>query len=1852
MGNAIDHSTLNWVKQEIDETLKQARHALEAYVENPADVTQLRFMYNYIHQVHGTLYMVELYGAALLTEEMEKLSQALMADEVSQKDSAYELLMRSIIQLPDYLEKIQSGLRDDPLILMPLLNDLRAARGEHLLSESVLVAPHLKTEVKVPVTRKDTGMDGQQLAKKLRHHFQLGLLGWYRNQDPTGSLKKLRMVLTQLEEGCDEEILVRIFWVASGLVEALLDGGLGASVAMNKMLGQVDREVKRLIDEGENTLAQSASPDLLTNLLYYIIRATSAGPRVLEIRQRFELNTALASSQEIDSARQSLSGPNSALLETVSVAIREYLTQVKDALDLFLRGERRNIPELNVPAELLRKIADTLGMLGLGRPRKTILEQEESLLKILAGTKIPTEDALMDIAHALLKVESTLERLAKTGGDKTKIGLSPENENENESESESEEEAPRLDLGELRDIQSTLLDEIAVNMAKVKDAIVSFIDSPWEPSVLNDVPKLFNEIQGGMKIVELHRPSALVGGVKAYVTHELLEKKRQPNQEELDTLADVIASVEYYLEAMPEQRAGSESMLETAGQALEKLGYPAVVQGTAGGSLANEGGDKTFSSHKAVSGAAAAGAGEVSTENAAPVARVERLEDISWEVSEKPKSMKAPKSVGEKSAPQAETKAPEIKTTGKTAPNKAAKALAQAEASRKLLSEVDDDILSIFIEEAREESAVIAELFPKWKRNPDNQDALSRIRRAFHTLKGSGRLVGETEIGEFAWAFENVFNRLLDHTVVPNPDLVQLIDQAVSALPKLIVSVETRAMHEVDVEELSRRAFHLVQNEKYLPEESLSPELNEVTVFAPTNPVLVSKFSEPTTETRSESTASAADVMDPVLYDIFSKESAGHLQEIHRFLDNAKASGMFQVTENLVRSLHTLHGSARMAGSAGIAELAGLLEKYSKTALGNDNPLNEEGLACLAQGMEATKVLLAQINQAATTIPNTRPLVVRIQDLYEFELHEQARRVNQIDEDSDVKVDSLESVSAAEEQAEYDLELLEVFLEEATEILDSSEAILRRLKQSPADAQIVSELQRELHTLKGGARMAGIGPIGDLAHAVESLLTDISEERLDNSPEIVDLMHQVLDRLFAMLETTHQRAKVLPVPGLVEAIDRVRAGELPQLRESSQDLEEIIITSPEYNGEVATENADDGRDAGSKSSSGDRAMQGAIAEAQTAELFDFPTAPALKKAVPKPKPLALPAVDEMRATGTGSAIGSHDSVRVRADLLDNLVNYAGEVSIYRSRLEQQNTVLGGNLDEMGHTVGRLQEQLRKLEIEAEAQILYRHEREGTARSDFDPLELDRYSQVQELSRGLSESINDISSIKTLLDNLLRESDTLLLQQARINTELQEGLMRTRMVPFSQIGTRLRRIVRQTCQELEKEADLEIIGEHGEVDRTVLERITAPIEHMLRNSLSHGIESARRRRDLGKPEKGRLSIDISRHGSEVILKVADDGAGMDFKAIRKKAIEKGLIDRQADVSDQDVMQFILESGFSTAEKITQISGRGVGMDVVNSEIKQLGGILDIESKPNEGSTFTIHFPLTLAMNHALMVNAGEELYAMALSGIEGIVRISHDDLAGYIADSKKAYEYAGNQYHVQKLSQLLGITADLGTLSKVAPLLLIRSGDYRVALQVDNLMGSREIVVKSIGAQLSTVRGISGATILGDGRVVLILDVASLVRMSATMKAQSAREVRRRTTIDEQHRPTIMVVDDSITVRKVTTRLLERNNMLTLIAKDGVDAIAILGESIPDLMLLDIEMPRMDGFELATYIRNEPRLRHIPIIMITSRTGDKHRNRAAEIGVNGYLGKPYQELDLLNRIRELLKDTYGDTAVNH
>ena len=2004
---AMSHAVLGWVKPELDETLRLVRQEIEAFVEAPADTSRMRFCAGYLHQVQGTLRMVELYAPAMVAEELELLAKALQDGGANDRDEACATLMRGAVLLPDYLERLQDGHRDIPIVLLPLLNEIRAARGAPGLNESMLFPPGSRDD---------------------------------------------------------------------------------------------------------------AAP----------------------------------SEAEIDHARSSLSGRNRELLDTVGNAVKEELLRVKDALDLHLRtGSAPG--ELESQVTELGNVADTLGMMGLGVARDVVLQQRDTLRDVASGARPADEGTLLDVAGALLYVDASLDdQVARLGsGDAV----------QDPSAAESQ-----------RTVE-VLAQEAIINFAGARERFVAFIETNWDHAELAEVPRLLDEVAGALRMLELGQAGDYVVGVKRYVSGELIGKKRVPGGQQLDTLADAMASLEYYLEALRERRPNREDILEITRGSLEALRYwplPADIVAPVEASVADA---PVAAPTPAVDAPAAAqtdaaadappavsfGALSLEPLDAAPAssanAGANPFDPVGFE-----EDTIAPPATIEVEKPPIDVTADTDDSTAIDMPVEASDAadvsapvvdpdalpdlrheIAAAAAAVPSAvvggfdgdsTDIDDDIREVFLEEFDEEIVNLRQLLPAWRSNTEDLERLRPIRRVFHTLKGSGRLVGAKTLGEFSWKVENMLNRVLDRTRAPSHAVEVLLEQACDALPQLNAALRGQGSVTADLAGLQAVADRLAAGEDayYSAEPGVAQdETADVVEPTPIAPTAVVADAPVAFEPEAEGTPAS---VDAVLREILEAEVDNHLDTVDHWLQKAQVEPT-PVSEELLRAIHTMNGALAMADVPEITQVTAAAEQYTKRLLAAGETPSAEGVAAFADTAQAIRrsvaalqapspripvfaALAGQLRALSDGLPDVRhgaqivddtrqgtyvgqtptvaasvgptdvellamdlsayldaeaangaggfgiaapadggtpdkvetpsaeqvagepadavtsldapavpetpapveqsvtfydldyrilpraqapepelaapageeaqeadataeveeivvaeadtdlaedavpaidepvlasdetapaaeddtlavdgdlpaflaeeetaapadagdgeaaadeaPSVVAddaadhaaepdeaapvalsdadaaaeldaagAADPAEAEAEEieavavEADAVETIDvsmatveedvdmteepfvvtadEASDVDVvaadeadvalsvddtaaddaspdvstfdDTVETTdideaaeAAAEERAPLDVEavasveveepamtapadmpepeealdltgldldLVEIFIEEGNDLLDHSDDLIAKLRETPEDRALITSLQRDLHTLKGGARMAGIHAVGDLGHAIESMLESIAGQRTELDRRAIQLLERGFDTLHAQLaRVTARRAVTIPDGMIAEFNARARGIELPD------------------------------------------------APAAT----DAPAAPV--ELAPLSAPIdtdatAAPAEEEF------FPVGQQEQVRVRADLLDRLVNNAGEVAIYRARLEQQLGAFRGAMAELDRTNIRMHDQLRRLDLETEAQIVARYQREHDKQDPtFDPLELDRFSTLQQLSRALAESAADISGLQGVLDDLARQYDSLLQQQSRVSSELQDGLMRARMLPFEGIVPRLRRVLRQAATETHKQVSLQFSGTHGEMDRNVLDRMTAPLEHLLRNSVAHGLETPKERRKAGKPEEGTVHVALRREGSEMVLEVTDDGAGLNRDAIRKRAEQRGLLQPGAVLPDSALDRLILEPGFSTADKVSQLAGRGVGMDVVYNEVRQLGGSLEISSVPGKGATFTLRLPQTLAVSQAVFVQIGETQFAVPVAAVSGIGRISH---ARFSAGAG-SYHYAGEDYPLYNLGHLVGQGAAKAEGQPQVPLLLVRSGDLRAAVAVDQVLGNREIVVKPVGPQIASIPGIYGATITGDGSVVVILDAAPLVRRHLAQPQEPAAQA---PAVEQRRVPLVMVVDDSLTMRKVTSRVLERHNFEVSAARDGVEALEKLEERVPDLMLLDIEMPRMDGYELATAMKADPRFKDVPIVMITSRTGDKHRQRAFDIGVQRYLGKPYQELDLMRNVYDLL-----------
>ncbi len=1894
----VQYNSLSWVKKQLDAVLHEAQTSLSDYIEDNANTTALEQCIEHLRLVYGTLQMVEVYGAAMLAEEMEQTARAQLEGRIEKPEDVYDVLMRAMLQLPDYLEGLQAGNQDAPIVLMPLMNDMRAVRKEKLLSESVLFMPDINA-----VDIEELGLDATAIepgkltreARRLRTHYQLGLLDILRNNKCSAGLKRTQAVLAALQKVTADDTVKRFWMVASALLEAIEDDEeLQSNISVKGLLGAIDRQIKLLVDVGEDKFIGQISQELLKNMLYYVGSSRSTGPRVSKIKQAYNLEELLSDKSSAEQINASMGGINAELFDTVSQGIREDLATVKDTLEIFMQSSDKDVEQLSPVVRQIEKIADTYGMLGFGSTRQNVLDQRLEMEKIITGESEASEQRVLEIAGALLAAESKLDDYIAG-----KSGLVSE-----------DDEGRIIPSSEYRKVLVTVIEEGHKNFVDAKEAILAYANGSSDESHLETVMQRLEEVRGVAMMLSAERVEKLISNLMEYVRVALQAHHRQPDSQEQDTLADVVTSIEYYFEALSEGRPGVDQGLLTGERAQADLN--GIIKQYGEPASADTDSDEEELAEPVV----------ITDDSDEPEVVLEITAPAEHELEQQTTSPEL--------EPAFELESEHDLPAAK--PVESVKTAAAAHEEYEILSEdADEEIVEIFIEEADEVMGSLNEHVPKWKQNYQDEESLTVIRRNFHTLKGSGRLIGAALIGEFSWKIENLLNRVLDKKIEVTDELLTLLDDVLTVVPQLIEQLRGNREPITNIYQLMTAAVALtegrtvgvleaeesLENEhvRAAAEENQPPPLETPVNYSsgqdygadevmevsgdisPEDEMFLDALNDMDAEEKiafsapvdsdeislemTDTIASEDDIFDlsetddfnirleqssldddddefvieidesseqdevesnvglhmsSMLFQIYYDESNNHLRIIKELLNkHYLGEQKLEASDDLIRALHTLFGSARTAEIEAIAEIAGVSEKYAVARQDASSRLIPDAVVeIITEVVSAIETMLMQLK--ANNLPETnKALLDRMSKAVQDELQQQLQHQPPAEQvmPSQSKVESEpvvteEPVQHAPAEALYtygdvDDDLIDIFLEEAEELLEDLEDTLGKLHENEEDAASLIELQRHMHTLKGGARMASLVPVGDLTHVLESMVLALSEHKIEANKVFFDVLHESLDALNNMLGNVKQRQPISASGNLVERIEAIMRGEVVEQRTVERfDVEVDDLLSEEANEplteevpgpEIQMQNPEAGND------------MAAEAEALKRRKSD--------RSEEKPH-------WGERATDVNFK-DSQEQVRVRADLLNNLVNYAGEVNIHHARMGKQITDVGYNLKELNQTVIRLKEQLRKLEIETEIQIRSSYEKEADDYDEnFDPLEMDRYSTLQQLARSLSETASDVDSIKNILSDIVGDAETLLLQESRISTDLQEGLMRTRMVRFGGMSTRLRRIVRQTAREMGKEINVEIIGEEEELDRTVLDRVVAPLEHMLRNAVAHGIELPKDRLIAGKFEAGNIKISVGRQGTSVVVKVEDDGSGINTDAIRKKAIKQGLLAEDNELSNYDVLQFILKSGFSTAEEVTQVAGRGVGMDVVDSEIKQLGGVLEIDTERGKGSSFKIRLPLTLAINQALLVSTGDDIYAVPLASIEGVVRITGTELQSFYDSGDLEYTFNNVNYELKHLgSMLTGHQQNYAEEGQLFPVLLVHVGDQHFALHVDDLLGRREIVIKPVGMQISAVRGIAGATILADGRVVLILEMSALVIGDSLFKevvTEAPVEV-----VVEETEPTIMVVDDSITIRKVTARILERHNMKVILATDGVDATNKLQEEVPDLMLLDIEMPKMDGFELATYMRNEDRLKGIPIIMITSRTGIKHKERAKTIGVDQYLGKPFQEEELMKNINELL-----------
>ncbi|WP_305823441.1 hybrid sensor histidine kinase/response regulator [Massilia brevitalea] len=1881
--STFDTGPLSWVIGEIRDALERSGSALnDAAARSPeARPTLLLHAKTHLHQAHGALQMVDVEGVELLTAAAERALDAFKDRSLDCTAEHAKTVRDAYGAIGEYLEELVAGAAPQPVRLFPYYRALQELLGAERVHPSDLLVVDTSVTLDLPAS-SDAGAPDYA---GCRARFEKSLLPYLKSVDPQHAQALADAIAPLAASG---DAYARTFWTALHAFAALVgSGALPADLYVKQLFGQINLQLRRL------SQGQASLPDaLLRDALFFIAAVPTGGDEdedeVAALRRVFRLGGAVPANY----AERRYGRVDPAALKEA----KEALARSKSDWDqLAVHADGTREADFNAALATLAGASDRLGAPALAQLLRELGQAASD--SIACGR---SDQFGLEMAAAMLFVEHGLDQVRQL----------PE------------------DFGQHAEVVGQRLLALAAG-ATPPDA------PPWQSELAGRIQQsqtvavLAGEIKSGLRQVE-----------------KLLDDyydQPQLKRGALDQAAPLLHGIEGALRILDQDEAARAAVhVRDAVRGLGQGDGDVAAQAAPLHNIARNIGVLGFFTDMLAQNSDSA------RTRFAFDADAGLLRELSIEQAQA--QAQAHAQLGAQANGHDAAPAAQVSTPPAAVPAPQAAQAAQPDA-------IDAELLEIFVTEAGEVLDTVDGTLPQLHANPAAQDALIIVRRAFHTLKGSARMVGLEEFAATAAALERVMNVWLADGRAATPDLLALAAHAHAQLLPWVAElahsgqsarsgvglvaaaervqaggafVEDEAPDEVAAAEAvpaAQPADAAAEPEPFAephdalqaapeteaeaaPETEFEGEQHEAQPV-PTNVFALPAATRPLPE-QDDSMRRVGELDIPLaLYNIYVAETDELLRTLERDFGEWRHEPGREVTPDALKAVHTLAGTSATVGfdalhdlaqalettlehlgepaplldaaqhdvlDAVLARVRDMLQTFARGELAPGQPELLDALATLrarftaqqaddlygdvpqdlAQRLDALFAdtydsLMADPQPELIPAPAAAPagaaatddidalFGLDIDDLFDSPAPAPAP-IAPVDEPAAESVSDTDTLAAAEADFADSIELAEpepIELPIEFDIAAPEEpepAYEPEPEPEPAvqpEAETAGAPETAADNLAAPELEAVALPVTlDAAVAAPLAGEPVLHDELDPDllpvflEEAADLLPQIGNGLRQWQQDPSDTG---PAQGLLRTLHTVKgsarmAGAM-RIGQHTHELE-TQIENMVHAGTTAPGAFDE------LMASYDQVLvlfeqlvKPAALEAEGAE----PAAAAPGAAADAP---ILPALPAAPADAQGEA--RTPLVRVRADILDRLVTQAGEVSITRSRLENQMGVLKTALNDFSDNLGRLRRQLREVEMQAESQIASRMSIAGER--EFDPLEFDRFTRLQELTRMMAESVNDVASFQESLARSVDGANEELAAQSRMTRDLQRDLMRVRMVPFASLSERLFRVARQTAKETDKRVNLDIRGGGVEIDRSVLEQMAAPFEHLLRNAIVHGIEPRAARTAAGKNETGEVLVQVSQQGNEVVLQFSDDGAGLDLERIRAKARAQGLAEPDAELSDKDAAELIFAPGFSTADTLTELAGRGVGMDVVRSEAQALGGRVVIASSAGQGTRFTIHLPLTLAVTQVVLVASAGKTYALPSTLVEQVMPVREPDLQA--AAAAGVLEVQGQVLPFHYLPALLGEGGTFEPGMRSRPVMLLHSGGERIALQVDEVLGNREVVIKNLGPQLARVPGIAGATVLGSGDIVLILNPLALGRNAGT--AVPMVDVPQHP-VPAVHKPMVMVVDDSLTVRRVTQRLLEREGYRVALAKDGVDALEQLPEVRPDLMLVDIEMPRMDGFDLVRHVRGDAATHAIPVIMITSRTADKHRNYAMGLGVNAYFGKPFQEPVLLGAIAGLL-----------
>jgi len=1937
VGASQDVAPLAWVIDEIRTAFGHALAGVRAFLGNKQDLDNLRDARNQIHQSNGALQLLDLRGVALVAEAVEQLLHRWEGEPDECVPSAVRCVESALSAVRAYLESLLSGRPNQPIRLYPYYREILQLNRASRVHPADLVFPDLSRRPAFHnIDARPFTTDQLRIRRVL---YEEGLLGFLRNADDPRARRQMRDALCELEHLPQRGLARSFWWVVRGLLDALDSQRVSVDLDLKRLLARLNLQLRRLVEGG-----QVVAERLMVDALYYVGRSDEKVARVAEIKRLYGLDALIP--PDFERATLTAVDPDSV------ASLREALSQAKALWGQLVTSTAPNPTRYRQEIENARGAATRLQ----APPLADVLAQIGRVTDGFAQLAPAVRESLgLEVASALLFVETGADELPQLDpefGERSRrmverlrgAALGQELPEAGPWLSELARRAQdRLSMG-------TVVAETQATLREIEQRLDRFFRNPSQREELVGIGPLVDQVCGVMSILGHEEPVAALRNVQHSVA-QFADGSAPPTQDEFSRIAQNLGAIGFFVETLAQDGAPPRGMFRydpASGQFSADL-----AQFQTAGSTEAAGADDDSATPYALEERVLAATPADNIE-AASKQRLQKAQALAERLAVSPEDRAFQQQLAEVLGQLAHDADLLDSSSLRALASDATRALSSLQqgggrdAALELLDRLTPskpvvpqptapmpvsqsaaarELHEIFVGEGTEVLDSIVEHLGLLRAQPQDLGLMTTVRRGFHTLKGSGRMVGLKNFAEGAWAVEQCFNVWLAQERPATQNLLELARRASDQMREWLNDVAHDPNASIDAAPLIRMAQavreagslaapaghaipdlmggHAPPKDDGSAETDGSPALpipaapevdfeltpttgdeslrgsaiqadgSEVegsTPFEEDGPqtVLPIEFGEfalgraapvdPAQELAelvglarietfsleglpSDQTRRIGEVeISHGLYSVFLNEADEAIRALAQDIGEWRYEPQRVVSAGTLRRAHSLAGITATVGLQPVNEIAEPLEHLMHELAG------EHGLAPALEPSEfdvldrAVERMRAMLHEFATgTYPESSPLEASaVLELLGVMRAQIEHRHQQAMDQASVPVElvmvpaaptvvspeaapegepELQAVpgpvAAVPERAfapdqdlmpvapvqarlvtraatplrdELDADLLHVFVTEAHDLLPAIGIGLRSLAVNPNDREVARDLMRCLHTVKGSARMAGAMRLGELVHEMETRIE--SAMQLVSVPSVVieDLQGQ-FDQALSLFDDLHAPTQptLQPAHGLeADAAAAAAATAAPELE------------------------AD---------------------EAESEPPGTMLTAQPVREAEAEPeKPAATPV-----------APVSAPFIRVRADVLDRLVDHAGEVSIARSKLETEVGTLRGSLTDLTENIQRLRNQLREVEIQADAQIQARSDQLARESATFDPLEFDRFSRLQELTRMLAESVEDVAMVQSTMLKGLQLADNDLSAQSRLTRELQQQLMRVRLVPFSNVSERLYRVARQTGKEVGKRVHLEIVGGTTEIDRGVLERMSGPFEHLVRNAIVHGIEPSEKRHALGKPESGELRIDIKQEGNEIIVVFADDGGGLNLERIRQRAIELNLLDEGRLVSDRELAEFVFAPGFSTAHEVTELAGRGIGMDVVRSELASFGGRVAVSSELGRGTRFTAYLPLTLAVTQVVLASVAGRRFAIPSAMVQQVRRFKASDVEAGLREGSLVFGSSGPVV-LRPLAQLIGIETPLALLGRQTPVALLRSGEDRLAVVVDDLTPNQEVVVKNVGPQVARLTGVLGATILGSGEIVLIFNPVQLIGRAPEPSSLYAPALVEGGDGDaETLSATIMVVDDSLTVRRVTQRLLERQGFQVMLAKDGVDALRQMQDALPDVLLVDIEMPRMDGYDLTRAVRSNPETQSIPILMITSRTAGKHRSLAFELGVNEYLGKPYQEDELLRLIRRHL-----------